>query len=663
MNDLITNDKENIYFYFLFSKSGLCIFEKKLSSNSLINEEEYNNLKILLRHITIKLINNNNNSDLFLFNRFLLGKYKIIFLLKSKLALVGVFPSTSLKDFQNLLLIHLYISLINFKGDSIHKINFINKYINEKNDNKIYLSFFQFIEENKEKIKNNAMKNISMVDYLELLIYDRYFLKYCILHFEKVLELLTQRENIDLTYTKFINLYIIDISTDKIILDLNRIQKINNIKYYKTENIYQEILYHSQQLYQSYIDKYSMKFAKGDSSHRFIKFECTSTYPRLLFIMRFIPILKGIIIVHVYHQKKLSRISNNNLSINQENRYKEFDLVFGSVLNETGNMDLKYIMPKKLSEIEKFCEEFFVTTRNCDLFKLNEPAKEFKYFNYNIINIINRIPIDVVNNDNEKILEYIDDKIKSKYIEEYNMMINKKNKEKNEYTLIKEDNKSNNNIDINQLKRNGSIDKFLIDKNIIYKDLFENNDDYNNIINVQINERNNFSTIKSNRNIIKLLRENDKYINNNSIKKSINQGKENRSIPSDIKTITLMSESNLLSKDDDCSKNIMLENLSLVSDIKKNDSNNCKLLSRHYKKDNINLKKIKFQDLLNNSSNKNAFSSLQNIKEKSKIIEESESDIINKENGENLMIKSEEESKGKTRTRLKLIDNNPEFID
>ena len=81
------------------------------------------------------------------------------------------------------------------------------------------------------------------------------------------------------------NLYIIDISTDKILFDFDKMQNINNIKYYNNKNIYEEILYHSHQLHQAYIEKYSMKFVKGDSSHRFIKFECTSTYPRLLFII------------------------------------------------------------------------------------------------------------------------------------------------------------------------------------------------------------------------------------------------------------------------------------------------------------------------------------------------------------------------------------------
>ena len=577
-------------------------------------------------------------------------------LLKSKLAFVGVFTSNSSGGFQNLLLIHLYISLINFKGDSISKINSLNKYLtNLKNNYNIYYNLQKFIEENKEKINNNAFKNICNIDLLELSIYDKYFLKYCILHFEKVFQILIKREDIDLTYTKFLNLYIIDINSDQLLLDLGKIQNIQNINYYNNKNIFDEIIFHSHQLYESYIEKYSMKFTKNDSSHRFIKFECTSTYPRLLFIIRFVPILKGIIIVHIYYQKKLSRHSNNNnISINNENKCKEVDLVFGSFLNENGGIDLKYVMPKKLIEIEAFCEEFYVTTRNCDMFKLNDSQKEFKYFNYNIINIINTMPIDVVNDNLQKILDYIKEKIKNKYIEEIeNKNISKKNSENN--TINDENNKDNIKRD-----KNESLEKiFNIDKNAIYRDLFEENYMNRNNMSIPINEKNN-STINTNQNIIKILRESDISLNNNyKMKhKNSNQIKEDKSFPNEIKTITLMSESNLLSKEDDCSKNIIIDDFSHVSEIKKENS---KIRSKYIKRDNINIKKIKFQDLLNNSSSKNPFSSLHNIKEKSKIIEESESDMINKENSKNLIIKNRDDNRGKIKNKLKLFDQTPEY--
>jgi hypothetical protein len=280
------------------------------------------------------------------------------------------------------------------------------------------------------------------------------------------------------------------------------------------------------------------------------------------------------------------------------------------------------------------------------MFKLNEPQKEFKYFNYNIINIINTMPIDVVNDDQQKIFDYINENIKNKYIEEYE---NNKKKLK-----IKDKNSENKDNFSSNIKSNESVDKlFLINKNYLYKDLFKTNND-KIICSIPINERNNnYSTIKSNKNIIKILRESDISTNRN---KNNNPKKEDKSIPSEVKTITLMSESNLISKDDDYSNNRMIDNFSLISEIKKKDNSRLKLLSKYYKKDNINLKKMKFQDLLNNTSNNNFISSLQNLKEKSKIIEESEPDGINKDNSNNMIIKNEGEKNGKIRNKLKLFD-------
>lgn len=636
-NNLSNNNHNHIYFYFLFVKGGLSIFEKKIDNENIFkNEEEFNNFKILIKKIATKCLNNNSeNTDIFMFNRFITDKLKIVILLKSNIALVGVFPLKSSKGFHNLLLIHLYISLINFKGDSIKKLNLLSKYITNNNNN--YYTYKEFIEENKDKISNNEYKNLSNIDFLEISIYDQYFLIYCIIHFNKVINLLLKREDIDLSYTKFINLYIIDISSEQLLFDLKKEQSVEIIKYFLNNNLFKELIYHSHQLYDSYIEKYAFKYIKSDSSQWFVKFECTSTYPRLLFIIKFLPILKGIVIVHIYYQKKLSRnMNNNSLSINPDNRYKEVDLVFGSYLNENQGLDFKYVMPKKLTEIENFFKEFYITTRTCDLFKLNDPHKEFKYFNYNIINIINTITIDIKNSTQEKIFEYINDKIKKIYLEEHNKNIIKI---KHGETKKEENNKNENEDNI-----------FLIDKNMIYKDLFKNNNNDKNSTN-QINDKMiNYSTIKSNKNIINILRESPQNSINNIIKKK----KENE----EIKTITLMTESNLISKEENCSNNVIIDNLSsLVSEIKKKDN---KTISKN-KKENTILKKLKLQDLLNNSNSLNDISSSQYLKEKKKVREESESDLINKETSKNLIIQKENENKGKTRNRLKLFNNNIDF--
>ena len=430
-------------------------------------------------------------------------------------------------------------------------------------------------------------------------------------------------------------------------------------KYYKNKNIFKEILFHSHQLNDSYISKYGSRFIKGDTSQRFIKVECTSTYPRILFIIKFIPVLKGIIIVHVYFQSKLSRGNNNNISMNHENKYKEVDLVFGSFFGENGEMDLKYVMPKKLGNIEKFIEEFFLTTRTSDLFKLNEPLKEFKYFNYNIIKIINSIPMELINSSFQKIFEYINDIIKSKYKEENEKNKKKKLQKKSLYNNTFEENNDNENntLTIKKGRKNhgpdDSLDKiFLIDKKILYNDLFPNQTE--KFVTIQ----NNFSTIKSNnKNIINILRESDSSIkNNNPRNKYIKE--ENNPVKENTKTITLMSESNLISKDDEIINDDLSKDFSLISIIKKNENNNL-LKLKYAKKENTNLKNLNLQDILNTSSSLKD----KNIKEKIKHTEESVSDLINKDFNSNKNInisikkKNIKSKRGKPRSKLVLLDD------
>ena len=610
-----------------------------------------------------------------MFNYIIINKYKITFLIKSKIALVGVFSFNSSKGYQNLLLIHLFISLINYKGDFFTKLNMINNYINTKNLDAKYNTLQEFQEKNNEIITNNKMQNITNADFLEIFIYDKYFLKTCILHFEKVFYFLTKKEDINLKFTKFLDLYIIDISSDILLFDLNAIlyNDINNkniyYKYYKNKNIFKEILFHSHQLYDSYTSKHSTKFVKGDSSQRFIKVECTSTYPRILFIIKFIPVLKGIIVVHIYYQSKLSRGNNNNISINQDNKYKEVDLVFGSFFGENGDMDLKYVMPKKLANIEKFIEEFFLTTRNSDLFRLNEPTKEFKYFNYYIIKIINSMPAEIISSSFRNVFEYINEKIKKKYNEELENNkkkirkmfrnnntsegIDKVNEQSNKNTIyIKTKSKNvndNNSID--------SIDKiFIIDKQFIYNELFPNTGIKFPTI------QNNFSTIKSNnKNIINILRESDSSIkNNNFLKKRNKEIKgENNLVKSNTKTISLISESNLISKDDEITEKDLSKDFSLISAIKKKENTNLFKL-KFFKNENTNLKNMNLQDLLNTSN------TIKDINTKGKVrnTEESVSDLINLDynkeyNSTSNIIRKKniKIKKGKQRTKLAFFDN------
>ena len=251
---------------------------------------------------------------------------------------------------------------------------------------------------------------------------------------------------------------------------MNKIQGMKtsqkNKKFYKFNKLYEEILFQSKNMYNNYYKEYNYKYTNADSDFRFVKFECTSTYPRLLFIIRFIPVLKGLSIIHVYSQKKLSRSNDNNIQLEQGINCKEVDFIFGSFMKDNKNFEFKYGAPKKLEYIEKFIEEFYLTGRsNLNIFRINNQNKKYKYVNYDIINIINSYQISKT-----MTLEEIFTEFTNKLTQEY-----EKYKKKKEEELEKEllyDNESN--ISLNTKNHTKNIEQILsLNKQSFYNILFD----------------------------------------------------------------------------------------------------------------------------------------------------------------------------------------------
>ena len=416
-----------LYDFFLFNQSGICVLEKQIKI-LFNNISEYNNYKLIIKRISHTLLmnyqnfkpNDNTLENEFIFKNIQNEKCKILFLIRNNFILVGTFPFTSSIQFQRLLLMHIFIALINFKGDFISCVDKLNEY--EDYDNSNYMNLKTFYDNKKSTITSKDTN-----DVLEILIFEYYFLKSLINHFLKVFNELFRKKDVNLKQIKLNNVYILDVNSNKVILDMVKIQgnknSQKNKKYYKFEKLFEEIIYHSKHLYNSYIREFDMKFTKEEEDFRFVKFECTSTYPRLLFIIRFIPVLKGIVIIHIYEQTKLSRNNENILQIQQGINFKEVDLLFGSFIKENPNLEFKYGAPKKLIYIEKFIEEFFITNRkDIGVFRLNNANKSYKYVNYSVIKIINSCHIssnamidDIFKDFNKKLKEeFIIDKSEDK---------------------------------------------------------------------------------------------------------------------------------------------------------------------------------------------------------------------------------------------------------
>jgi len=127
--------------------------------------------------------------------------------------------------------------------------------------------------------------------------------------------------------------------------------------------------------------EHKLKSDLTDFQYNFVKVECTSTYPRLIFVLKFLPILGGVGLIQVFSQSKLSRNTENDRS------YKEFQISYGSDIKLNTNIDFIYHEPKKLKEIEKFFLEFFILTKQNDdfFYDLNH---ELKYVDYTLLAII-----------------------------------------------------------------------------------------------------------------------------------------------------------------------------------------------------------------------------------------------------------------------------------
>ena len=418
MENKINSIENKILEFFVFTENGIKILNSQFE-NYFENQNEHKNFKRIIKNLSVHIvqIENKNNKQKyqknFHFNLLKIHQFKILILIRFNIIFLGIFPEKCSSAFAKIFLIHMYIAFINFKADAKEKINAISE------QNLFESNRFESIEE-LIKENNNNFKDFKLADLYEVKIYEKFFLKFIGIHFINLFSKIFQKRETHYSYFKFKNLYIVDISTGEILLDWLHILGSNkNIKYYKNEKLWLELMHHSKYMMESYINEHGKIFSNSDSSFRFVKFECTSTFPRMTFIIKFIPLIKGISIIHVYSQKKLSRMNENTEQ--QQIKYREVDLLYGSEIRTNLNLEFRYTQPKVLQHIEKFLIEFLISNRNNEVFRVNNMNRGLKYFNYNII-----IAINSVSNENEEgiTIEMLINDINKKLKEMYNEQVN-----------------------------------------------------------------------------------------------------------------------------------------------------------------------------------------------------------------------------------------------
>ena len=302
-------------------------------------------------------------------------------------------------------------------------------------------------------------KSLENNENLFALIFTEIFLIPLMHNFDKAYNKL--RKKIDLVLfgnSEYISTMLVDLESSEIITDIGNLfqknYKASFLLFNKRKDILEEISFHGINLKNNYLKSNDKNIDKNENS---LKLELRATFPKQLFIIKFFPILKGMVIVHYFNQYKLSKsqIRNpQNPNVYIYDNYKEIDIGFFNLFKhmEENNME-------QIGIIEKFFFEYFLILGNNikETGNISNRLMTYKSRDYNLI-YINK---DILQLIKEIIMEYFSDeqdllnKLTRKLSAEKEKNDNKIiSTEKNEETLITKTERLNTNTNYNILNNN-----------------------------------------------------------------------------------------------------------------------------------------------------------------------------------------------------------------
>jgi hypothetical protein len=232
----------------------------------------------------------------------------------------------------------------------------------------------------------------------------------------------------------------------------------------KNELLWQELLFHAKKLRINYIQTHNLKYDNNDVFYNFVKFECTSTYPRLIFLIKFLPILKGVAIIQVYSQNKLSR-SNEDNSVMMQKHYKEYDIMYGTEIRNSTTIDFRYTEPKKLKDIDNFFINFFMSINDSTIFC--DSGMDLRYINNELITKID----DVISNNKNLSFDALISKINAKLYDSYLNSCNYEKINVDAFCDMTDNSVSSSRIETKE--KNTLAANFIINKDFILKEIFK----------------------------------------------------------------------------------------------------------------------------------------------------------------------------------------------
>ena len=301
---------------------------------------------------------------------------------------VGVFSKGTKSSIIRFYLLNMIISFINYIGD---KNDFFNSY------------------QNKEINSIEKINNINLNTFLHSKIYDTFLSIPIQIYFSKIIEKIFKKRVLYIKDIYYKNYYLVDLSNNKIILssdNFNNKDKFNIFEYkiFRNRKIKKELLFYCHELKNNYIKNNNMIFNEFEYQKYFIKLEYKATYPRRTFIIKLLPILNGICIIHEYIQLKYSTFEKG---IEKKEPYKEKIIIYG--FNSNDKKDINNLFKNEhyiLKQLHFFLiESLFCNNSSIQYFFILSKKPKI-YFSEEILQIINHLVSEYIEKNNNNISSY-----------------------------------------------------------------------------------------------------------------------------------------------------------------------------------------------------------------------------------------------------------------
>ena len=360
----------------------------EVNKNPIKIKNEFNSdliISNLIKGICLSDFKKNKKNEGIHYNTLFLNRIKIsiVNIPITNLIALGIFSQDTKSSIIRIFLLNMIISFLNYTGEKkdffkskFHKNNIISK-MNEEN----------------------------FTNFLYSKIYDTFLSIPIQIHFSRIIKKIFKRRALYIKDIYYKNYFLIDLNNNKIVLSLETLHDRNNgkepvLKISKQKEIWEEIIYHCHNLKNDYIKKNNMIFNGIDYQNFFVKIEYKVTYPRRNFIIKFLPLLNGMCIIHEYIQLKLSTFENK-----EKKAYNEKSIIYGydAYDNIFRNSDNRYFENEHyiLKQVHFFLIESLFCSNNSLYFFFILSREPKIYFSDDILEIIdNEIKKYLKNNNN-----------------------------------------------------------------------------------------------------------------------------------------------------------------------------------------------------------------------------------------------------------------------